>query len=200
MRISLRSTAARAGVLALAGGIVAFTAGVAQAVTPGWTPDPNAAGGLYFYDASGHQITSGSINDSPMAAYYVASGGGILSGNNRAFQATSTPVQGSNSATWPGTQTISSTQTFPPAGALPGDLAGFTGALVNGVATDGSLQANQIANFPNSSAVAGYQNLYEVRMYTTGGAGGQSSTWYSATVEVTGTTWTQVFPVQTTTT
>ena len=84
MRISLRSTAARAGVLALAGGIVAFPAGVAQAVTPGWTPDPNAVGGLYFYDSSGHQITGGSINDSPLASYYVASGGGINSGNNRA--------------------------------------------------------------------------------------------------------------------
>jgi hypothetical protein len=200
MRINLRSTAARAGVLALAGGIVAFTAGVAQAVTPGWTPDANAAGGLYFYDSSGHQITSGSINDSPMASYYVASGGAINAGNDRAFQAFSTPVQGANSATWPGTQGISSTQVFNPPAALPGDLNGYTGAVVHGVATDGSLNADQIAAFPNSSAVAGYQNLYEVRVYTAGGVNGQSSTWYSATIEVTGSTWAQVFPVQTSTT
>jgi Bacterial Ig-like domain (group 3) len=198
MRLNLRSTAARAGVLALAGGIVAFTAGIAQAVTPGWVPDPNAAGGLYFYNAAGHQITSGTINDSPLAAYYVASGGGINSGNNKAFQAFSTPVQGSNSATWPGTQTISSTQSFPVA--LPGDLTGYAGAVVQGVATDGSLNGDQIGAFPNSSAVVGFQNMYEVRVYTTGGAGGQSSTWYSATVQVTGTSWTQVFPAQTSTT
>ncbi len=199
MRTTLRRAVVGASALAIVGSALALGAGVAQAaVTPGWTPDANAVGGLSFYDAAGHQITSGSITDSPMASYYVGSGGGINSGNNKAFQAFSTPVQGANSATWPGTQIITSTQSFPVA--LPGDLTGATNAVVASTAVDGSLSSNQIAAFPNASAVSGYQGLYEVRIYTTGGAGGQSSTWYSATVQVTGTTWAQVFPVQTSTT
>ena len=66
--------------------------GASAAVTPGWQPDPNDAGTLAFYDASGHQITSGSINDSPMAAYYAGTGGAIIEGNVKTFQAFTTPV------------------------------------------------------------------------------------------------------------
>ena len=167
--------------------------------TPGWTPDANSAGGLYFYDANGHQITSGHLADSPMAAYYVGSGGLIGGLGPKAVVDTSTPVAGANSATWAGTQQWTNAQTQPHSG-LPGDLAGSNLAIVAGAPTDGNFTTQQINNFPNASAVVGYQNLYEVRMYTGGAV--LSNTWYSAAIEVdtVAGTWIQVYPVQTTTT
>lgn len=196
MKARLKSVLAGASALAVTGAIlVSGATSASAAVTPGWEPDANTIGGVYLYNAAGQQITSGNTTDSPLAAYYVTSGA-PLGGANKPYQAFSTPVAGQNSATWAGTQQVSSAQSQPQAG-LPGDLAGVTAVnVVKGAATDGSLQSVQIAAFPNSSAVSGYAGLYEIRVYPSATA----STWYSAVIQVSGTTWTQIWPVQTTTT
>ena len=194
---SLPRRAATAGlsVALVAVGLTGFTAAPAVAsVTPAWQPDANAVGTLSFYDSAGHVITSGSTTSVPMAAYYRGSGGALTAGNNVANVATTTPETG-NSATWSGTQQITSNQALP-ASSLPGDLSGVTDAVVS---DDSGLSFtdNQITPFPNGSSTAGYQNLYEVRIYTAGGANGQSATkWYAADIQVDSVahTWTQVYP------
>ena len=194
MNRHLKAVSAGVCSLALAGAGVMALAGQASAATTGnggvaiaYQPDSNDLGGLYFYDAAGHQITSGSINDNPMAKYYVSGATGAAS----AYVADSTPQTG-NSATWSSTQQISSTQSQP-LGSLPGDLAGYTGAVVSDD-SGLSFSSNQISAFPQTSSTSGYQNLYEVRMYT----GSDTLHWYAAEIQVNGTSWTQVFPNQTT--
>ena len=155
-------------------------------VVVGWQPDSNDLGVLDFYNAAGQQITSGQITDAPMAAYYASNAVGAPSG----YVSTTTPEAG-NSATWSGTQTLTSTQTFPKSG-LPGVLAGFTGAVVADNSGQ-SLQAAQISTFPNGLSASGYANLYEIRMYV----GSDNAHWYAADVQVSGNAWTQVFPNQT---
>jgi hypothetical protein len=162
----------------------------------GWQPDANDLGSLTFYDAAGHQITSGSTTASPMAAYYVSDAnatnfGATPTSGSMAF---TTPVNGTNSAAWAGTQGVGAPNAFPVA-SLPGDLAGFAGAVVTGAATDGSVNDVQIASFPNNDTATGYANLYEVRM----NVNGVTNKWYAADILVnTATsTWTQVFPNQT---
>jgi hypothetical protein len=176
---------AGAGLLAMADSASAATTGNGG-VAIAYQPDANDLGGLYFYNAAGKQITSGTINDTPMAKYYVSATTGTAS----AYVADSTPQTG-NSATWSSTQQITSTQAQPATG-LPGDLAGFTGAVVSDD-SGASFNSNQITAFPQGSTTAGYQNLYEVRMYT----GSDTLHWYAAEIQVIGTAWTQVFPNQT---
>jgi hypothetical protein len=179
----------------LAAGLVGLSAAPASAsVTPAWQPDANAVGSLSFYDAAGHVITSGSITSTPMAAYYRASGGAVSAGDNVASVATTTPETG-NSATWSGTQSSTSNQAFP-ASSLPGDLAGVTDPVVHDDSA-ASFTTNQITPFPNSSTTAGYQNLYEVRIYTAGSSNSYSAThWYAADIQVdtNAHTWAQVYP------
>ena len=190
-----RVTAATTGLLLVATGVIAplVAAGPASAttVTPGWQPDANDLGPIAFYDAAGHVKTSGLLTDVPMAAYYVVPGATADHG----YAATSTPVEGANSGSWSSTQIITSTQSFPKA-SLPGDLAGSTAPVVPDNSGQ-SLQQNQIDIFPNSSTTAGYQNLYEVRVYTGAtSASTNTSSWYAADVLVdpTAGTWSQVYP------
>ena len=193
--LTRRFAAVTTGAAVLAAAVITATPAVAatgnggQAV--GWQPDANSLGNLYFYDALGHQITSGNVNDVPMALYYVASGTGAKSGQVR----TTTPTL-ANSGTWAGTQSITSTQTFPAAN-LPGDLAGFTGPVIK---DDSALSFgdNQITAFPNNLTAAGYKDLYEVRMYTDNASA--VNKWFAGDIYVNPTTgaWNQVWPVQTT--
>lgn len=194
MKISLKIASAGVSALVLASSAMVLGATSASASTAGnggvvvgWQPDTtNDLGVLDFYDAAGQQITSGSITASPMAAFYASNAVGAPSG----YVATTTPEAG-NSATWSGTQPITTTQAFPKSG-LPGVLAGFAGAVVADN-SGGSFQTNQINTFPNGMSTTGYANLYEVRMYV----GSDNTHWYAADIQVSGTTWTQVFPVQT---
>ena len=198
MKIGNKIAAAGLSALALTGGLLSVGTDLAHASTTGnggqvvgWQPDPNSLGDLYFYNAAGKQITSGSVTDTPMALYYVASGTGAKSGQVR----TTTPTL-ANSATWAGTQSSTSTQTFPAAN-LPGDLAGFTGAVIKDD-SQSSFKNNQILGFPNNLTDTGYANLYEVRMYTDNASA--VNKWFAADIFVNPTTgaWNQVYPNQTT--
>ena len=192
----LRQLAAGAtGSLILAGtGLIALPVGAqAATVSPAWQPDANDRGAVAFYNSAGHVITTGSITDAPMAAYFVVPGGITA---DHGYAASTTPVEGSNSAGWSGTQQMTTTQTFPTP-SLPGDLAGYTGPVVPGGAGR-SLKTRQIDTFPNTSTTAGYQNLYEIRVYTSPASSTPAPTdsWYAADVlvDTTAGTWTQVYP------
>jgi hypothetical protein len=68
--------------------------------------------------------------------------------------------------------------------------------LVTGQSTDYSL-ANYIGDYPNNSTVTGYQNMYVLRIKTSEAGHPALTTYDSADIEVTGTTWTLVYPAPT---
>jgi len=119
-----------------ASGVGTFGAAPAEAATGNggqqvtWKPDSHSPWGLFFYDAGGHQITSGNVDDAPMAACYVASdteetagasGTGATTGASDSNGPDTTPTS-ADSASWPGTHDVTTTQALPAAN-LPGDLA-----------------------------------------------------------------------------
>ncbi len=60
MKLNLRRAISSASVLAIAGGVLAATASIANAATtPPWEPDPQALGTLTFYNSAGQVVTSG---------------------------------------------------------------------------------------------------------------------------------------------
>ena len=177
-----------AGVVTRAG-----SASATAPVTP-WEPDSvNEAGTLSFYDAAGHVITSGSINDDPIAAY-VKGSAEIRTGDTKATLYAFTPVNGVAVGAWTGEGLTASTP-YGTGVTYPGDLAGTALPVVTGHPIDETLAA-YIADVPNNdtSPTDGYAGVYQLRLKTT--QPGQSVTpkWDAADVLVSGTTWTQVYP------
>ena len=73
MKLNLRRAISSASVLAIAGGVLAATASIANAATtPPWEPDAQAVGTLTFYNSAGQVVTGGS-NLSHLFDYAVAS-------------------------------------------------------------------------------------------------------------------------------
>src|SRR5260370_11543706 len=102
----------------LAGSLVAF-APPAQAAVPPWEPDPSARGNVVLYDATGHVVTGGSIDDSPVAAFVQATAPG-RSTDNTATQFGYLAQPGVATGAWPGEQ-MSAGNTYP--AAFPGHPA-----------------------------------------------------------------------------
>lgn len=178
--------------LAAAGAVLVGPAGPAGAVAtaaPTFEPDPASKGSIGFYDASGHQITGGSITDSPLAAYYAPTGGALHAGDTLAFVSYATPQDGVPTLSWTSNEQWTSSQTFGAGVTYPGSLAGSANAIVKGAATDGGLDVH-IAAFANASAAN--PGIYQVRLYT---SGTDVTSYYSSDILVSGTTWTQVYPV-----
>src|SRR2546423_15652227 len=75
MRLRLKSVLATLVPTGMGAGMLGF-AQVAHAATtpPPFEPDPAARGCLNFYDINGNLKTSGSINDSPIAAFAMGAG------------------------------------------------------------------------------------------------------------------------------
>ena len=197
MKLNLKSAIGGAAVAAVAGGIMLAGATAAFAAPPSFEPDPGSVGSVAFYNAAGAPITSGLVSDSPLAAYYGASGGGIVAGDNKANVVYATPQDGVATQSWTTTETWTSTQTFGPGVVYPGSLAGTSNAVVHGVASDGPF-SDHIAAFANASAAN--PGVYQIRIYTTQAGGGGNATYYSSDIKVTGTTWVQVFPAPVTAT
>jgi hypothetical protein len=190
MKISLKSVVAGAAALALATGMTVAGAGSASAAAATFDPDPNAVGTLTFYDAAGNQIAGGSTTG-PIAAYYKASGPKVGAftfnlGNMTIY----TPQDGVPTGSWTtGEQTTSSQNyTTLQAGYPVGLNNPATNVVIASAATDESL-ATHITNFPSASVLNA--NTYQVRLYTSASA----TTYYSANIVVSGTSWTQSFPV-----
>jgi hypothetical protein len=191
MRVQLKSPLAAAITAVVLAGILSF-AQLAHAATPPYEPDGNARGTLTFYDASGNVITGGNINDSPMAAY-VKTSGNPRTADTVATLFAAVPEPGANSATWASTQ-MSGGNTYPVAGA-PGPLAGARG-VEQGAGGDASVANIQTA-LPHAAGDTGtaYDHLYAIRIITSGTSSGTDPLYWQSDIVISGTTWTQVYPV-----
>ena len=183
----------------LAGGVAALLAGAglvglqgafAAGSVPPWEPDPSAVGTVTFFDASGAQITSGSVNDAPLATYFKASGPKVGSfAFNKGYVVYYTPQDNVPTGSWTTGETWTAAQDY--TALQPSYPAGLntpaTNVVVKGSASDGPF-ATHITNFPSASATA--PGVYQVRLYTSANA----TTYYTADIKVSGTTWTQVYP------
>ncbi|MGO9027429.1 MAG: beta strand repeat-containing protein [Acidimicrobiales bacterium] len=208
LRHSARPLAAVLGALViglsgLAVGVIAVPApdAVATATAPPWEPvgNPPQVGGLTFYNATGAQITSGSTNDPPLAAY-IQGTNLPRAGDTVATLDAYTPVDGVAAGQWSG-EAVSGSTTFPNTSA-PASLASSPLPLVTGSATDYSL-ANFVSDFPNNdtSTTDGYAGLYVLRLYTSAPGKGLSTSYDSADILISGDTWSVDYTqLQTTTT
>jgi hypothetical protein len=153
-------------------------------------PDPNTVGSISFYDAAGNQIAGGSTTG-PLAVYYKASGPKVGAfAFNLGSMSIATPQDGVPTNAWTTVDQTTSSQNYTTL--QTGYPAGLNDAALNVViksaATDTSLGLH-ITNFPNVSTLN--PNTYQVRLYTSASA----TTYYSANIVVSGTTWTQSYPV-----
>jgi 5-hydroxyisourate hydrolase-like protein (transthyretin family) len=189
---STRGFLSAAAVVALVCLGVSIGGGSAGATTsPTYEPDPAAIGTLAFYDSSGNQITSGTLDPTgqdvshPMAAYYLASGHGV-SGDTNAQVAFATPQDNVPTASWTTVNLQTSSQSYPPPAnnTYPGILHTTTNALVKG---DDFGLGFQMSTNPNSST--NDPNIFQIRVYTV-----PSLSYYTADVVVSGTAWTQIYP------
>jgi Big-like domain-containing protein len=199
VKIRIRSVLAGAAALAIATGVLVGTGVAASAaVTPAWEPDPNALGSLTLYNASGAPITSGSVNDHPAAFYLAASGAG-RPGDSLAQAWLSTPQVGADPSNW-SKDVMSGATTYPNTSA-PANIAALTTPVASPTTQDLSI-ADYISEFPNNLTVAGYQNLYEFRVYTSSASNPAPRSYFRTDIQVdpTAGTWTVVFPVAAATT
>jgi hypothetical protein len=191
-----KSVVVGAAAAAVTGGMLMLGVGAANAATsPTYEPDPGAIGTVAFYNAAGTQITSGTLDPSgnpgtPMAAYYLASGHGPAA-DTTAQVAFATPQQNIPTGSWTSVNLQTSSQTYPPpaSNTYPGILHTTTNALVQG---DDFGLGFQIGTNPNTDA--NDPNIYQIRLYT------DASTYFSADVVVSGSTWTQIYPAVSTAT
>ena len=190
MKFSLKSVVAGAAALALATGMTVAGAGSASAAAATFDPDPNAVGTVTFYDAAGNQIAGGSTTG-PIAAYYKASGPKVGAFTfNLGNMTIATPQDGVPTGSWTTLEQTTSSQNYTTlqAGYPAGLNNAATNVVIASAATDEDL-ATHIVNFPSASVQN--PNTYQVRIYTSASA----TTYYSANIVVSGTTWTQSFPV-----
>jgi hypothetical protein len=190
------------GSAALAAGVVAPppTAATAAPSVPPWEPvaNPPQVGGLTFYDTHGNQVTGGNIDDAPIAAY-VEGTNALRAGDTKATLFAVTPINGVPVGSWTGDQ-LSSSTVYPNSGA-PGALATSSLPVVTGSAGDESL-ATDISNNPNNDTTSdGYAGLYVLRLFSSAPGNGASTSYDSADILVTGSTWSVDYTaLQTTTT
>ncbi|MBO0883435.1 MAG: hypothetical protein J2P17_24485, partial [Mycobacterium sp.] len=190
-------------------GMVGVAAPASAAPIPPWEPDPtDEAGTASLYDASGNQITSGSTNTAPFAAYVVGNDV-IRAGDVQAGTFFFQPNPNVLPALWTGDQ-MTGFNLYPlttgPANIKSLSQSGHPVQV--GVNTDLTLE-QEIAGLPNSdpsgpgcayaSTPAGctntaYQNLYTLRLRSANAAGSQTTTYdvVDLSVNLATHTWTQV--------
>lgn len=147
-------------------GVILAGAGsaLAQGTPPPWVGgDQNAIGGLTFYDASGHVITSGRTDTAPFAAY-VQGNTTIRDGDSVPNMFGYSPQPGVTPDIWSNDEILGLSANYPNPSA-PGALATSTLPLNSGTSQDLSLDTFA-SDYPNTSTLAGYQNVYEIRLMT----------------------------------
>jgi len=182
---------AACGALAVGLATSAYAAGA-----PPWEPDPTSVGGLTFYNAAGDQITGGSINDSPLAAY-VQGAATVRTGDTRATLFGYLPVQGESPGQWSG-EALSLSTTYPNSSA-PSSLASSDLPLVTGASGDESV-AQLEADFPNSDTSSdGYAGIYVLRIKTSSTGQGTATGYDSADIQIDSAngTWSVIYPAPT---
>jgi hypothetical protein len=189
MKLRIRAATTVLGTSALVGALLVAVASSAAATTPPYEPDSaDQIGQLRLYNASGTQITTGSINDSPIAAFAVATNDDPQTANNHATLYAYTPVNGVNPQLWTG-HAISGSTAFPVASPASIHDLGAHRPVVSLTATDGSF-ADYIADVPNTDTTTNYAGLYQIRIKTLN----NDPKFWAADIQVTGSTWTLVYP------
>lgn len=192
MKITMRRVLCGAAGAALAAGVlvgVGTTAAFA-ATTPGWEPDGYSLGPIKLYDAAGNAVTGGKLDDHPSATYAVATGAG-KAGDTKAQLYLALPVQGVDPANW-SMDTLSAATAWPVSGA-PSVVSSSTFPVATSTADDFSI-GDVVGEFPNKSAVDGYANLYELRLYSAPGGVGQTYYRLDITVNTAADTWSIAYP------
>jgi len=197
----IRSTvAAGLGSALLASTALAVAVGVAgsaaAAGSPPWEPvaNPPEVGGLIFYNSAGQQITGGSTTASPLAAY-VQGTTPVQAGDTTATLFARTPVNGVAPGQWGGEE-LSGSTSYPNVSA-PAALASSGLPLVTGAATDEDLAVYQ-EDFPNNDTSSdGYAGIFVLRLVTSAPGQGLTTSYDSADIQITGTTWSVVYPTPT---
>jgi hypothetical protein len=189
----IRSIALVATATVAVGSLAAGFGGTAGAAAPNWEPDANSVGGLLFFNAAGQQVTGGNVTDQPLAAF--VEGTTVINAANTSatlFAALPVPAATPNPATWTTSQ-VSHTTVYSP------EPAGVTAALgttnlpvVTGGASDTTVAGIEAA-LPNTTGA--YANEYQLRLKSSGG--GNNTTYDSADILVTGTTWSVIYPAPT---
>jgi hypothetical protein len=196
MKQFIRSLTAAAVVVATIGTLSVALAGGASASggTPPWEPDGNSVGSLIFYNAAGAQITGGNVTDAPLAAY-VQGTNTVRSGDTKATLFGYLPVDGQVPGTWSG-EGLSASDTYPNA-AAPGTLGSSALPLVTGTANDETI-GELASDFPNlDTTTDGYAGMYQLRLKTSVSGLGETSTYDSVDIQITGSTWSVVYPAPT---
>ena len=190
MKRILSSTAGLAvAALACGGLLTGFAASAHAATNPPWEPDANSAGSLTFYNASGTAITGGSTATAPFAAY-VEGSAAPRAGDTKATLYGYLPTA-KNPGYWSGEELTASTG-YPNA-AAPAPLKTAALPVTTGSASDESL-ATLAADLPNGTSATGYKNVYQLRLYTSGPGETKSLTYDSADIQITGSTWSEIYP------
>jgi hypothetical protein len=198
MKSALGRWVAAAAVIVVGTGIALSTGASAFATgtTPPYEPDPQSVGTVTFYDSSGNAITSGSINDTPMAAYAVGSAT-IVAGDTSANLIAAQPNPSALTANW-NTDFLGGFTAYPITSGAPASIETLSQTFPVATGTAGDLSLNDfIAEFPNDPAHdsnTSYQNLYQLRLETANGSVTHVNSYDVADVLVSGTTWTQVYP------
>ena len=208
--MKIRRSTAVAGLAAVAAavGLVLAGAPAAFAATPTYEPDTNSYGTLAFFDASGNQVTTGTITNAPMAAYVVGTKPG-RTGDTTTLLNMAQPNPNAATGLW-NKDTLTGATTYPlPATGNPANIVALSQnhAVSKGTTGDFTV-ANFIAEFPNTGPTGAgcayspgnpsgctntaYQNLYQLRLITANGAN-QNPQYQVADILVSGNTWTQVF-------
>src|SRR5438309_6096236 len=194
MHVRLKSVLATLVTTGMLAGMLGF-AQVAHAATtpPPFEPDPAARGCLNFYDANGNLKTSGSITDSPIAAFAM----GVApsrAGDNFGTLYAAQPEAGQPSQSWL-TDQMSAGTAYPSTDpATPANLRNMPNALYIGAAGDSSI-ATELTILPHPASDTGtpYDGVYQIRFITTGPSSGTDTLYWRAAIKVSGTTWTQTW-------
>ena len=126
--------------------------------------DQNAIGGLVFFDATGNQVTGGSVN-SPVAAYIVGQTE-LRAGDTTAVADIYQPEPGQTPDLWSNFLQIGLAGSTYPASAAPAPINATTLPTVTENATSDKTMADMLRKFPSTSTTAGYSDAYEIRVYT----------------------------------
>ena len=197
MHRRLTHSIAAVGVLAAAVGSLVGLSGTAFATSPApWqvSPPSQEVGTLTFYNSSGQEITGGNLTDNPIAAYIQGSAA-LQTGATKAVVNAVTPVFATPPVpgSWTGENVSGPPTSFPNSGA-PSALAASSLPLAT-LSTSGESLSTYISDFPNgdTSTTDGYGNVYELRLFTSN-SGGTSSNYDAADIQVSGSTWSVVYP------
>jgi hypothetical protein len=152
---------------------------------PPWEPDPNTVGALLFFNSAGKQITSGSTNASPIAAY-VEGTTTIRAGDKLATLYGYLPVKGLATGEFDG-EALGESTTYPNTKA-PKPINGLKVPVETGNSGDETI-AQLAEDFPNKGG-AGYAGMYQLRLRTSGPGEAPTITYDSADIHISGNTWT----------